>query len=190
MPRAHAGLADLWPDVRYFFSPLEPIDLGETAALLRQQVEAFALREIAPHASECMVTIVGHTDSTGSDAINNPLSLARANSVRDYLVARGVAYQAADGSVYFSIEKYRAAGSRYGQLVNLNFEGMRRRGYSPELIAKLRNAYKVVYMRGLKVEEALAQLEADAATTPEVKLFTDSIRNATRGIDSPKIVRC
>ncbi len=36
------------------------------------------------------VTIVGHTDSTGNDAINNPLSLARANSVRDYLAGRGV----------------------------------------------------------------------------------------------------
>jgi len=41
------------------------------------------------------------------------------------LVARGFAYQAADGSVYFSIEKYQAAGCSYGRLVNLNFEAMR-----------------------------------------------------------------
>jgi outer membrane protein OmpA-like peptidoglycan-associated protein len=37
------------------------------------------------------VTIIGHTDSTGTDAINNPLSVNRAASTRDYLVARGVA---------------------------------------------------------------------------------------------------
>lgn len=37
------------------------------------------------------VTIIGHTDSTGTDAVNNPLSLNRAASTRDYLVARGVA---------------------------------------------------------------------------------------------------
>lgn len=37
------------------------------------------------------VRIVGHTDSTGSDAINNPLSVNRAQSARDYLVSRGVA---------------------------------------------------------------------------------------------------
>ncbi len=36
------------------------------------------------------VRIVGHTDSTGSDAINNPLSLERAESTRNYLTARGV----------------------------------------------------------------------------------------------------
>src|SRR5262249_43987826 len=43
----------------------------------------------------------------------------------EQLLARGLAYQAPDGSVYFSIEKYRAGGSQYGQLVNLNFEEMR-----------------------------------------------------------------
>jgi outer membrane protein OmpA-like peptidoglycan-associated protein len=37
------------------------------------------------------VRIIGYTDSTGTDAINNPLSVNRAASTRDYLVARGVA---------------------------------------------------------------------------------------------------
>ncbi len=41
------------------------------------------------------------------------------------LMARGMAYRAADSSVYFSIEKYRASGCRYGQLLKLNFEEMR-----------------------------------------------------------------
>ena len=37
------------------------------------------------------ITIIGHTDSTGSDAINNPLSVDRAGAARDYLVSQGVA---------------------------------------------------------------------------------------------------
>lgn len=36
------------------------------------------------------VRIVGHTDSRGSDAVNNPLSKERADSVKDFLVDRGV----------------------------------------------------------------------------------------------------
>ncbi len=36
------------------------------------------------------VRIVGHTDNVGSDSVNNPLSLQRAGSTRDYLTARGV----------------------------------------------------------------------------------------------------
>jgi cysteinyl-tRNA synthetase len=41
------------------------------------------------------------------------------------LVARGVAYQAGDGSVYFSIGKYRGCGCIYGQLQKLNLEELR-----------------------------------------------------------------
>ena len=46
-------------------------------------------------------------------------------SLVEKLMARGIAYRATDGSVYFSIQKYRDSGGRYGQLVKLNFEEMR-----------------------------------------------------------------
>jgi cysteinyl-tRNA synthetase len=41
------------------------------------------------------------------------------------LIARGIAYKAADGSVYFSITKYQGCGCNYGQLLKLNFDEMR-----------------------------------------------------------------
>jgi outer membrane protein OmpA-like peptidoglycan-associated protein len=37
------------------------------------------------------VTIIGHTDNTGSDATNDPLSVNRAARTRDYLVTKGAA---------------------------------------------------------------------------------------------------
>lgn len=37
------------------------------------------------------VRIVGHTDNTGGDELNNPLSVNRAQSAREYLMGRGVA---------------------------------------------------------------------------------------------------
>ena len=40
-----------------------------------------------------VVTIVGHTDNTGSAAINDPLSVDRAAHTRDYLTSRGAAPQ-------------------------------------------------------------------------------------------------
>jgi outer membrane protein OmpA-like peptidoglycan-associated protein len=39
---------------------------------------------------DCDVAIIGHTDSTGSDAVNQPLSVNRANSVNNYLKSCGV----------------------------------------------------------------------------------------------------
>ena len=55
---------------------------------LRGVLDPFAasLRDDA----QARILIVGHTDSSGNDAINNPLSVERAQSVRDYLAARGV----------------------------------------------------------------------------------------------------
>ena len=44
-------------------------------------------------ADDKRIVVEGHTDSQGSDATNQPLSLARASAVRDYLVSRGVAQE-------------------------------------------------------------------------------------------------
>lgn len=55
----------------------------------RAVLDTFATSLVNNPASN--VTVIGHTDSTGSDAVNNPLSLNRAASVRDYVAARGVA---------------------------------------------------------------------------------------------------
>ena len=41
-------------------------------------------------ASDRRMVVEGHTDSQGSDRINQPLSVNRAGAVRDYLVSRGV----------------------------------------------------------------------------------------------------
>ena len=40
--------------------------------------------------SDCDIAIFGHTDNTGSDAINNPLSVKRAQAVETYLKSQGV----------------------------------------------------------------------------------------------------
>src|ERR1700731_297165 len=41
-------------------------------------------------------------------------------SLVEKLIERGLAYKASDGSVYFSIDKYRGRGCVYGQLLKLN----------------------------------------------------------------------
>ena len=51
--------------------------------------------------------------------------IAEIISLIEKLVQRGIAYKAADGSVYFSIEKYRGCGCTYGQLLKLNFDEMK-----------------------------------------------------------------
>lgn len=56
---------------------------------LRSVLETFA-SGLSKDGAGMHVRIVGHTDSTGSEAINNPLSRERAESVKDFLIDRGV----------------------------------------------------------------------------------------------------
>lgn len=50
------------------------------------------LIDIMKQNSDVSIDVQGYTDSTGNDAINNPLSVSRAQSVANYLTANGVQY--------------------------------------------------------------------------------------------------
>jgi outer membrane protein OmpA-like peptidoglycan-associated protein len=68
------------------------------------------------------ITIVGHTDSTGSDGVNNPLSLDRAQSVRDYLASRGVAPTRVDTAGRGEREPVADNGTEAGRAKNRRVE--------------------------------------------------------------------
>lgn len=65
---------------------------------------------------------------------------------------------------------------------SINREGMTRRGFTEKTIQALRYAYKVVYRKGLQVDQALIELNNIAKDIPEVSLFIKSIESSTRGI--------
>ncbi|HEX7720150.1 MAG TPA: acyl-ACP--UDP-N-acetylglucosamine O-acyltransferase, partial [Woeseiaceae bacterium] len=49
----------------------------------------------------------------------------------------------------------------------INSEGLRRRGFSSEQIRNIKNAYRIVYRKGLKLAEAIGQIEVLVETQPE-----------------------
>lgn len=68
------------------------------------------------------VRIVGHTDSTGNDAINDPLSLARARTVQGYLEDRGVPASRLEVAGRGSREPVADNGSEAGRAKNRRVE--------------------------------------------------------------------
>lgn len=64
----------------------------------------------------------------------------------------------------------------------LNAVGLKRRGYSAEAIETLRRAYKIIFRRGLTVEQSLVELEQFLPECPEVQPMIDSLKNSQRGI--------
>lgn len=70
--------------------------------------------------------------------------------------------------------------------VGINSEGLSRRGFGPESISALKEAYKILYRRQLKIDEAAEQISALQAQRPESKdalqVMVDFLNATTRGI--------
>ena len=68
------------------------------------------------------VRIYGHTDSTGSDAINNPLSQRRAESVYNYLISKGVSGSRMDSQGFGSSQPIADNNTAAGRSQNRRVE--------------------------------------------------------------------
>ena len=65
---------------------------------------------------------------------------------------------------------------------SINAEGLRRRGFSVDDIATITKAYKIIYRRGLTIDEALIEVEALVPESDRLLPLIQSIRESTRGI--------
>jgi UDP-N-acetylglucosamine acyltransferase len=64
----------------------------------------------------------------------------------------------------------------------INVEGLRRRGFSESDLSTLLKAYKIVFRRGLTLDDALLQLEPLIPDCAAVQTLIDSLKSSTRGI--------
>ena len=64
----------------------------------------------------------------------------------------------------------------------LNKVGLKRRGFSPETMSALRQAYKIVLRQGLTVEQALNEIEPMAEQCQELNLMIEMLQQSDRGV--------
>ena len=64
----------------------------------------------------------------------------------------------------------------------INSEGLKRRGFTPETINGLKQAYRTLYRRGLGLDEARRELESQAEDCPPVREILDFLAKTKRGI--------
>ncbi|MDO9317664.1 MAG: acyl-ACP--UDP-N-acetylglucosamine O-acyltransferase [Gammaproteobacteria bacterium] len=65
---------------------------------------------------------------------------------------------------------------------SINAIGLERRGFDKDTIQLIRRAFKILYKKGLLLQEAIEQLEPLARENDQIQLFLDSILSSTRGI--------
>ena len=68
------------------------------------------------------------------------------------------------------------------RVVGPNIVGLQRCGFSAEVRAALKEAYKLIYREGLNRTQALERIKYEVADLPEVKNLVDFYHNSTRGV--------
>lgn len=170
--------------------------IRENATIHRGTVQDNGITTIGSHNLFMASTHVGHDCTVGDHNIMaNFAALAGHVTVGDNVILGGYTgihqfcqvnsfSMCGMGSmVSKDVPRYVMVSGSPAKAHGMNFEGMRRRGMAPDIIRALRTAYKMVYLKGLTLEAALADLEqGDLVQIPEVAEFILSIRHSRRGI--------
>ena len=77
---------------------------------------------------------------------------------------------------------YMLSEGNKARAVYINIVGLQRRGFSEEQIKTLREVYKIIFKKKLKLEEALHILENDYKDNEDVVKLVEFIRKSKRGI--------
>lgn len=136
-------------------------------------------------AHDCMIgnnnIFANTTGIAGHVHIGDGVILGGMTGVHQFCRIGSYAMTAGCSLVLKDIPAYVMVGGNPAAARSMNFEGMRRRGWSPEVVSQLRKAYKIVYRQGQTLEQALVQLDALAGGA-ELQVFIDSLRASERGI--------
>jgi len=89
---------------------------------------------------------------------------------------------AAGAVVLQDVPPYVTAAGYPAKPAGTNKEGLRRRGFTPEQIAIVHRAYKVLYRSGLSLEDAREALAREADTQPLVATLARFLAESRRGI--------
>ena len=83
--------------------------------------------------------------------------------------------------IYHDVPAFVTAFGSPAEPRTINREGLKRRGYSADQIALVNKAYKLLYRRGLQLDEALKAI-ADLGDDEVVAMLLSSLENSSRGI--------
>ncbi|MBY0341354.1 MAG: acyl-ACP--UDP-N-acetylglucosamine O-acyltransferase [Rhodocyclaceae bacterium] len=138
---------------------------------------------------------VAHDCQVGNNVIfANSVQLAGHVHVGDFVIIGGLsgvhqfvrigahAMAGMTTSLSQDLPPYVMASGNPAEARGMNFEGLRRRGFSEDAVAALRRAYKTLYKSGLRLDEARAALAAEQEMHPELRPLVEFLAVSGRGI--------
>lgn len=188
------------PDLKYQGEPTRLVIgdhniIREGVTIHRGTVQDRGETTIGNHNLLMAYVHVGHDSVIGNHCILvNNASLAGHVHVGDWAILSGYtlvhqfvhigahAFTGASTYLTMDVPAYLMVAGNPAQAVNINLEGLRRRGFGSDALTALKRAYKIVWRQKLGLDDALRELDELARTQADVLPLIESIRASTRGI--------
>jgi UDP-N-acetylglucosamine acyltransferase len=137
-------------------------------------------------AHDCQVgshcVLANGTTLAGHVVVGDHVTFAGFSGAHQFCTIGPHAFLGMYGGVGQDVPAFVMVSGRPPRPRGINTEGLKRRGFDSARIRAIREAYRLVYRRGLPLEEALAELRARAADEPVLQTFVDSIEQGQRGL--------
>ncbi|WP_111857941.1 acyl-ACP--UDP-N-acetylglucosamine O-acyltransferase [Acinetobacter sp. CFCC 10889] len=170
--------------------------IREHCSLHRGTVQDQGLTKVGSHNLLMVNTHVAHDCQIGDHNIfANNVGIAGHVHIADYVIIGGNsgihqfckidAYSMIGGAslILKDVPAYVMVSGNPAHAFGMNVEGMRRKGWSKNVIQGLREAFKLIYKDGLTTEQAIAKITAEILPeVPEAQLLLDSLIESKRGI--------
>jgi len=125
--------------------------------------------------SNC-ATLGGHVE------IGDWVIMGGLSAVHQHTKVGAHCFIANNAAVTRDVPPYVMAVGQPAEPHSVNAEGLKRRSFSAAQILNIRRAYRLLYRSGLKLAEALAQLDQIALEQAEIKPFVEFIKRSSRSI--------
>ncbi len=128
------------------------------------------------------VSMVSYAALSGHVTVDDYATIGAYSGVHQF--CKVGAYAFITGATYIKkdVLPYVIISGQDTTVYGINIVGLKRRGFSAEAIDALRRAYKVVFRKGLTVQQSIADLEKMLDEFPEVSLMIDFLTQSKRGI--------
>jgi UDP-N-acetylglucosamine acyltransferase len=127
--------------------------------------------------------IIGNSTKLGGEVVIDDNAIISAAVLTHQFCHIG-GFVMVQGGCRFSkdIPPYIIAGRDPIEYAGLNIIGLRRNGFSNELIDSIHNVYRIIYQSGINTSDAIEKIKAEIPMSPEIKYIIEFITSSKRGI--------
>ena len=122
------------------------------------------------------VTLAGHVRVGNYVFIGGLTPIHQFCRIGDYAMVGGAS------AVDKDIPPYTRAAKNHALLYGLNIVGLRRRGFKPEQIKIIKEAYRILFRKSATLQEGIKEVEEKLPKTPEIENLLEFVKTTKRGI--------